>query len=60
VIAQKGIRAMRLAARSLVEHGEMTEAAASRLSVAYSVDQVTGDWWPPQPAVRPRRANRSN
>jgi hypothetical protein len=58
VIAQKGIRAVQLAARSLVEHGEMTEAAASRLSVAYSVDQVTGDWWPPQPTVRPRRAMR--
>jgi Domain of unknown function DUF29 len=58
VIAQKGARAVRLAAKLLVEHGEMSEAAASRLSAAYSVDQVIGDWWPPQPTVRPRRAMR--
>jgi hypothetical protein len=58
VIAQKGIRAVRLAARSLVEHGELTEAAATGLSAVYSVDQVIGDWWPPQPTVRARRATK--
>jgi hypothetical protein len=46
VISDKGDRAVRLAAKSLVEHGELSEAAAARLSKHFSADQVIGDWWP--------------
>jgi hypothetical protein len=55
LIANKGHRAVQLAARSLVEHGEMTEAAAARLSAAYLVDQVIGEWWPESPSATPKR-----
>jgi hypothetical protein len=56
VIDHKADRAAALAARSLVEYGELTAAAASRLQTTFSVDQVLGDWWPEAPKTK--RVNR--
>ncbi len=58
VIATKAARAVRLAAKSLVQYGELTEAAAARLDPSYSVDQVIGDWWPEPPSPQSKRTAR--
>ena len=55
VIADKRARSVMLAAKSLVEYGEVTEATAARLNAPYSVDQVVGDWWPESPAAPLKR-----
>ena len=60
VIAHKVAQAVRVATKSLVEHGEMTEAAAARLSASYTPDQVVGDWWQEPPsAPRARKGRRT-
>jgi len=52
--------AMRLAARSLIAHGEIPEAAMARLGSGYTQAQVLEDWWPDPPAVgTPRRGRGS-
>jgi hypothetical protein len=52
--------AVRLAARSMTEHRELTEAAAAHLPADYTLDQVLGDWWPePPPAVHHAAGRRS-
>jgi Domain of unknown function DUF29 len=49
--------AVRLAARSLIEHGEIDATAASRLVANYTLEQVVDDWWP-EPLTRPPAAGR--
>jgi len=50
--------AVRLAARSLIEHGELPEAAMASLGSDYTAAQVLEDWWPDPPSPRSSRGNR--
>jgi hypothetical protein len=58
LIARKGGRAVQLAARALVQHREVTEGVAARLTASYTVDEVIGDWWPDSPPSRAKRTRR--
>ncbi len=60
VIARKSGQAVQIAAKSLVEHGEIAERAATRLSASYSVDEVIGNWWPEPPARSKRTGGRQH
>ena len=53
-------QAVQIAAKSLVEHGEIAERAATRLSASYSVDEVIGNWWPEPPARSKRTGGRQH
>jgi hypothetical protein len=59
VIARKADRAVQLAAKSLVAHGELVGSIEARLTLsgtAYTVEQVVGDWWPDAPPAKPKRS----
>jgi hypothetical protein len=66
VVARKSGQAVQIAAKSLVEpkslveHGEIAERAATRLSASYSVDEVIGNWWPEPPARSKRTGGRQD
>jgi hypothetical protein len=51
--------AVRLAARSLIEHGEIDATAASRLVANYTLEQVVDDWWPEPLTPRPDGGRRT-
>jgi hypothetical protein len=47
--------ATRLAVRSLIEHGELPEAAMVQPGPAYTQAQVLEDWWPDSPSSQTSR-----
>jgi Domain of unknown function DUF29 len=59
LIEGNAIDAVRLAARSLIEPGEIDATAASRLVADYTLEQVVDDWWPEPLIPRPDGGRRS-
>jgi hypothetical protein len=49
--------AVRVAARSLIEHGEIDAMAVSGLVANYTAEQVVNDWWP-EPLTPPSDSAR--
>ncbi|HEY1260607.1 MAG TPA: DUF29 domain-containing protein [Stellaceae bacterium] len=47
----------KLAAGDLEDHGELKPpiSAEHLIAASYSIDQILGDWFPPEPAPAPRR-----
>jgi hypothetical protein len=50
--------AVRLAARSMIEHGELSEAAMASLGSDYTPAQVLEDWWPDSPPAEASQRSR--
>ena len=60
IILMQTPRAIRSAIFDLGEHGEIAPATEQALRAArYSVDQIFGDWFPPDPAHPPARRQRT-
>jgi Domain of unknown function DUF29 len=51
--------AVRLAARSLLEHGEIDATAVASLFASYTPEQVVDDWWPEPLTPRPDGGRRT-
>ena len=56
LIARRTRVAVRRALGNLVDRGEMAQAAAARIKLDYTEEQLLGDWLP-EPAASPRQRN---